>query len=159
MCIISLSLSLSICIFIDIVLYTYIYIDIVYICIFIYIYNYIKLYTYSCIYLYILLYVYNCIYKTIYIWIKSCDVFTCLQNLCIENACIAAHDKTGRYASMFTVDKVLAPPMGTVMDVLKSEGRFRWECLKQTLDQKIHLPLDTRSCWLPSHPTTVFMNH
>ncbi|XP_077957772.1 transforming growth factor-beta-induced protein ig-h3 [Gasterosteus aculeatus] len=51
-------------------------------------------------------------------------VFVYRNNLCIENACIAAHDKTGRYASMFTVDKVLAPPMGTVMDVLKSEGRF-----------------------------------
>ncbi|KAL6117202.1 tgfbi [Pungitius sinensis] len=51
-------------------------------------------------------------------------VFVYRNNLCIENACIAAHDKTGRYASMFTVDKVLAPPMGTVMDVLKSESRF-----------------------------------
>ncbi|KAM8910877.1 transforming growth factor-beta-induced protein ig-h3 [Spinachia spinachia] len=51
-------------------------------------------------------------------------VFVYRNNLCIENACIAAHDKRGRYASMFTVDKVLAPPMGTVMDVLKSEGRF-----------------------------------
>lgn len=49
------------------------------------------------------------------------------QNLCIENACIAAHDKTGRFATMFTVDKVLAPPMGTVMDVLKADNRFRWE--------------------------------
>ena len=49
----------------------------------------------------------------------------CSQNLCIENACIAAHDKTGRYATMFTVDKVLTPPMGTVMDVLKADDRFR----------------------------------
>jgi len=46
------------------------------------------------------------------------------NNLCIENACIAAHDKTGRFATMFTVDKVLTPPMGTVMDVLKADDRF-----------------------------------
>ncbi|XP_069029489.1 transforming growth factor-beta-induced protein ig-h3 [Embiotoca jacksoni] len=51
-------------------------------------------------------------------------VFVYRNNLCIENACIAAHDKTGRYASMFTVDKVLSPPMGTVMDVLKADDRF-----------------------------------
>ncbi|XP_070692424.1 transforming growth factor-beta-induced protein ig-h3 [Pempheris klunzingeri] len=51
-------------------------------------------------------------------------VFVYRNNLCIENACIAAHDKTGRYASMFTVDKVLTPPMGTVMDVLKADDRF-----------------------------------
>lgn len=48
-----------------------------------------------------------------------------MQSLCIENACIAANDKTGRFASLFTVDKVLAPPMGTVMDVLKASDRFR----------------------------------
>lgn len=47
------------------------------------------------------------------------------QNLCIENTCIAAHDKTGRYSSLFTVNKVLAPPMGTIMDVLKADDRFR----------------------------------
>jgi len=51
-------------------------------------------------------------------------VFVYRNNLCIENACIAAHDKTGRFASMFTVDKVLTPPMGTVMDVLKADHRF-----------------------------------
>ncbi|XP_017293516.1 transforming growth factor-beta-induced protein ig-h3 [Kryptolebias marmoratus] len=51
-------------------------------------------------------------------------VFVYRNNLCIENACIAAHDKTGRFASLFTVDKVLVPPMGTVMDVLKAEERF-----------------------------------
>ncbi|XP_022617065.1 transforming growth factor-beta-induced protein ig-h3 [Seriola dumerili] len=51
-------------------------------------------------------------------------VFVYRNNLCIENACIAAHDKTGRYASMFTVDKVLTPPMGTIMDVLKADDRF-----------------------------------
>ncbi|KAM3613407.1 uncharacterized protein V6R79_025614 [Siganus canaliculatus] len=51
-------------------------------------------------------------------------VFVYRNNLCIENACIAAHDKTGRYGAMFTVDKVLTPPSGTVMDVLKAEDRF-----------------------------------
>ncbi|XP_041653548.1 transforming growth factor-beta-induced protein ig-h3 isoform X2 [Cheilinus undulatus] len=51
-------------------------------------------------------------------------VFVYRNNICIENACIAAHDKTGRYATMFTVDKVLTPPMGTVMDVLKADDRF-----------------------------------
>ncbi|XP_072251199.1 transforming growth factor-beta-induced protein ig-h3 [Leuresthes tenuis] len=51
-------------------------------------------------------------------------VFVYRNNLCIENACIAAHDKIGRYASMFTVDKILTPPMGTVMDVLKADDRF-----------------------------------
>ncbi|KAM4621411.1 transforming growth factor-beta-induced protein ig-h3 [Polymixia lowei] len=51
-------------------------------------------------------------------------VFVYRNNLCIENTCIAAHDKTGRFASMFTVDKVLTPPMGTVMDILKADDRF-----------------------------------
>ncbi|KAM9849949.1 transforming growth factor-beta-induced protein ig-h3 [Aulostomus maculatus] len=51
-------------------------------------------------------------------------VFVYRNNLCIENACIAAHDKIGRYATMFTVDKVLTPPMGTIMDVLKADDRF-----------------------------------
>ncbi|XP_036404539.1 transforming growth factor-beta-induced protein ig-h3 isoform X2 [Megalops cyprinoides] len=51
-------------------------------------------------------------------------VFVYRNNLCIENACIAAHDKTGRFATMFTVDKVLTPPSGTVMDVLKGDDRF-----------------------------------
>ncbi|XP_017545484.1 transforming growth factor-beta-induced protein ig-h3 [Pygocentrus nattereri] len=51
-------------------------------------------------------------------------VFVFRNNLCIENACIAAHDKNGRYATMFIVDKVLAPPMGTIMDVLKADSRF-----------------------------------
>ncbi|XP_076878008.1 transforming growth factor-beta-induced protein ig-h3 [Brachyhypopomus gauderio] len=51
-------------------------------------------------------------------------VFVYRNNLCIENACIAAHDIDGRYGTMFTVDKVLVPPMGTVMDVLKAENRF-----------------------------------
>uniref|UniRef100_A0A8C7XHT3 Transforming growth factor-beta-induced protein ig-h3 n=1 Tax=Oryzias sinensis TaxID=183150 RepID=A0A8C7XHT3_9TELE len=51
-------------------------------------------------------------------------VFVYRNNLCIENSCIAAHDKVGRHASMFTVDKVLVPPMGTIMDVLKADNRF-----------------------------------
>ncbi|XP_066572759.1 transforming growth factor-beta-induced protein ig-h3 isoform X2 [Amia ocellicauda] len=51
-------------------------------------------------------------------------VFVYRNSLCIENACIAAHDKKGRYGSLFIVDKVLTPPMGTVMDVLKGDSRF-----------------------------------
>ncbi|KAI5607978.1 transforming growth factor-beta-induced protein ig-h3 precursor, partial [Silurus asotus] len=51
-------------------------------------------------------------------------VFVYRNNLCIENACIAAHDKNGRHGNMFIVDKLLAPPMGTVMDVLKADNRF-----------------------------------
>lgn len=47
------------------------------------------------------------------------------QSLCIENSCIAAHDKRGRYGTLFTLDRVLTPPMGTVMDVLKGDNRFR----------------------------------
>ncbi|MEQ2212485.1 hypothetical protein XENOCAPTIV_000325, partial [Xenoophorus captivus] len=47
-------------------------------------------------------------------------------NLCIENACIAAHDRTGRYATMFTMDKVLTPPVGTLMDILKVDDRFSY---------------------------------
>lgn len=49
----------------------------------------------------------------------------CLQNLCIENACIAAHDKRGRFGTLFSVDKMLTPPSGSVMDVLKADHRFR----------------------------------
>lgn len=49
----------------------------------------------------------------------------CLQNLCIENACIAAHDKKGRFGTLFIMDKMLTPPSGTVMDVLKADHRFR----------------------------------
>ncbi|KAM9740741.1 LOW QUALITY PROTEIN: transforming growth factor-beta-induced protein ig-h3-like [Menidia menidia] len=51
-------------------------------------------------------------------------VFVYRNNLCVENACIAAHDRTGRYGSLFTVDQVLAPPTGTLMDVLKADDRF-----------------------------------
>ncbi|MEQ2172071.1 hypothetical protein GOODEAATRI_017285, partial [Goodea atripinnis] len=64
-------------------------------------------------------------------WLSLCPQICCylmmllpLQNLCIENACIAAHDRTGRYATMFTMDKVLTPPVGTLMDVLKVDDRF-----------------------------------
>ncbi|KAJ3587351.1 hypothetical protein NHX12_010949 [Muraenolepis orangiensis] len=51
-------------------------------------------------------------------------VFVYRNNLCIENACIAAHDRTGRFATMLTMDKVLTPPTGTIMDVLKADDRF-----------------------------------
>ncbi|KAM3866930.1 transforming growth factor-beta-induced protein ig-h3 [Diretmus argenteus] len=51
-------------------------------------------------------------------------VFVYRNNLCIENACIAAHDKKGRFATMFTLDKIITPPMGTVMDVLKGDDQF-----------------------------------
>ncbi|XP_029917728.1 transforming growth factor-beta-induced protein ig-h3 [Myripristis murdjan] len=51
-------------------------------------------------------------------------VFIYRNSLCIENACIAAHDKTGRFGTLLTVDKVLTPPMGTVMDILKADDRF-----------------------------------
>lgn len=49
----------------------------------------------------------------------------CFQNLCIENACIAAHDKRGRFGTLFSMDKMLTPPSGSVMDVLKADHRFR----------------------------------
>lgn len=45
-------------------------------------------------------------------------------SLCIENSCIAAHDKRGRFGTLFTMDRMLTPPMGTVMDVLKGDNRF-----------------------------------
>ncbi|XP_077589174.1 transforming growth factor-beta-induced protein ig-h3 isoform X2 [Stigmatopora nigra] len=51
-------------------------------------------------------------------------VFVYRNNLCVENACLAAHDKTGRYGTMFTVDNLLTPPTGTIMDVLKADDRF-----------------------------------
>lgn len=47
-----------------------------------------------------------------------------MQSLCIENSCIAAHDKRGRYGTLFTMDRMLTPPVGTVMDVLKGDNRF-----------------------------------
>uniref|UniRef100_A0A8C5NAR2 Transforming growth factor-beta-induced protein ig-h3 n=1 Tax=Gouania willdenowi TaxID=441366 RepID=A0A8C5NAR2_GOUWI len=51
-------------------------------------------------------------------------VFVYRNSLCIENSCIAAHDRTGRYGSLLTVDKVLTPPTGTLMDILKADARF-----------------------------------
>lgn len=55
---------------------------------------------------------------------KELRVFVYRNNLCIENACIAAHDKRGRFGTLFTVEKMLTPPVGTVMDVLKADNRF-----------------------------------
>ncbi|XP_053152730.1 transforming growth factor-beta-induced protein ig-h3 isoform X2 [Hemicordylus capensis] len=55
---------------------------------------------------------------------KELRVFVYRNNLCIENACIAAHDKRGRFGTLFTIDKMLTPPVGTVMDVLKADDRF-----------------------------------
>ncbi|XP_062976835.1 transforming growth factor-beta-induced protein ig-h3 [Elgaria multicarinata webbii] len=55
---------------------------------------------------------------------KQLRVFVYRNNLCIENVCIAAHDKRGRFGTLFSVDKMLTPPVGTVMDVLKADDRF-----------------------------------
>uniref|UniRef100_A0A8C3EAD0 Transforming growth factor beta induced n=1 Tax=Corvus moneduloides TaxID=1196302 RepID=A0A8C3EAD0_CORMO len=55
---------------------------------------------------------------------KELRVFVYRNNLCIENACIAAHDKRGRFGTLFSVDKMLTPPTGSVMDVLKADHRF-----------------------------------
>ncbi|KFO88477.1 Transforming growth factor-beta-induced protein ig-h3, partial [Buceros rhinoceros silvestris] len=55
---------------------------------------------------------------------KELRVFVYRNNLCIENACIAAHDKKGRFGTLFIMDKMLTPPSGTVMDVLKADHRF-----------------------------------
>ncbi|XP_042310213.1 transforming growth factor-beta-induced protein ig-h3 [Sceloporus undulatus] len=55
---------------------------------------------------------------------KELRVFVYRNNLCIENACIAAHDKRGRFGTLFAVDKIVTPPVGTVMDVLKADDRF-----------------------------------
>ncbi|MGH0127092.1 UNVERIFIED_CONTAM: hypothetical protein FKN15_043781 [Acipenser sinensis] len=55
---------------------------------------------------------------------KKLRVFVYRNAVCIENTCIAAHDKKGRYGSLFHIDKVLTPPVGTVMDVLKGDNRF-----------------------------------
>ncbi|XP_007114326.1 transforming growth factor-beta-induced protein ig-h3 isoform X2 [Physeter macrocephalus] len=55
---------------------------------------------------------------------KKLRVFVYRNSLCIENSCIAAHDKRGRYGTLFTMDRVLTPPAGTVMDVLKGDSRF-----------------------------------
>uniref|UniRef100_A0A4W3HCF1 Transforming growth factor-beta-induced protein ig-h3 n=1 Tax=Callorhinchus milii TaxID=7868 RepID=A0A4W3HCF1_CALMI len=55
---------------------------------------------------------------------KQLRVFVYRNALCIENTCIAAHDRTGRYGSMLIMDKVLTPPVGTIMDILKADNRF-----------------------------------
>ncbi|XP_072485974.1 transforming growth factor-beta-induced protein ig-h3 [Notamacropus eugenii] len=55
---------------------------------------------------------------------KKLRVFVYRNSLCIENSCIAAHDKRGRFGTLFTVDRMLTPPMGTIMDVLKADNRF-----------------------------------
>ncbi|XP_073476795.1 transforming growth factor-beta-induced protein ig-h3 [Aquarana catesbeiana] len=55
---------------------------------------------------------------------KTLRVFVYRNALCIENSCIDAHDKKGRYGTMFIVDKLLTPPSGNVMDVLKADNRF-----------------------------------
>ncbi|XP_040838232.1 transforming growth factor-beta-induced protein ig-h3 [Ochotona curzoniae] len=55
---------------------------------------------------------------------RKLRVFVYRNSLCIENSCIAAHDKKGRYGTLFTMDRILSPPMGTVMDVLKGDNRF-----------------------------------
>ncbi|XP_068947989.1 transforming growth factor-beta-induced protein ig-h3 [Petaurus breviceps papuanus] len=55
---------------------------------------------------------------------KKLRVFVYRNSLCIENSCIAAHDKRGRFGTLFTVDRILTPPIGTIMDVLKVDNRF-----------------------------------
>ncbi|XP_051834097.1 transforming growth factor-beta-induced protein ig-h3 isoform X1 [Antechinus flavipes] len=55
---------------------------------------------------------------------KKLRVFVYRNSLCIENSCIAAHDKRGRFGTLFTVDQMLTPPIGTIMDALKVDNRF-----------------------------------
>ncbi|XP_053317919.1 transforming growth factor-beta-induced protein ig-h3 [Spea bombifrons] len=55
---------------------------------------------------------------------KKLRVFVYRNALCIENSCIDAHDKKGRYGTLFVVDKLLTPPTGNVMDVLKADNQF-----------------------------------
>uniref|UniRef100_UPI00398F21C0 transforming growth factor-beta-induced protein ig-h3 isoform X2 n=1 Tax=Pristiophorus japonicus TaxID=55135 RepID=UPI00398F21C0 len=55
---------------------------------------------------------------------KKLRVFVYRNALCIENTCIAAHDRRGRYGSMMIMDKILTPPAGTIMDILKADDRF-----------------------------------
>ncbi|XP_067852324.1 transforming growth factor-beta-induced protein ig-h3 [Heptranchias perlo] len=55
---------------------------------------------------------------------KKLRVFVYRNALCIENTCIAAHDRRGRYGTMMIMDKILTPPAGTVMDILKADDRF-----------------------------------
>lgn len=40
---------------------------------------------------------------------KKLRVFVYRNSLCIENSCIAAHDKRGRYGTLFTMDRMLTP--------------------------------------------------
>ncbi|XP_030068029.1 transforming growth factor-beta-induced protein ig-h3 [Microcaecilia unicolor] len=55
---------------------------------------------------------------------KKLRVFAYRNSLCIENSCIAAHDKKGRFGTLFIMDKMLTLPTGTVMDALKADNRF-----------------------------------
>ncbi|XP_041050165.1 transforming growth factor-beta-induced protein ig-h3 [Carcharodon carcharias] len=55
---------------------------------------------------------------------KKLRVFVYRNALCVENSCIAAHDRRGRYGSMMIMDKILTPPVGTIMDILKADDRF-----------------------------------
>ncbi|XP_069753874.1 transforming growth factor-beta-induced protein ig-h3 isoform X2 [Narcine bancroftii] len=55
---------------------------------------------------------------------KKLRVFVYRNALCIENSCIAAHDKRGRYGTMMIMDNILTPPIGTIMDILKADDRF-----------------------------------
>ncbi|XP_053232839.1 transforming growth factor-beta-induced protein ig-h3 [Podarcis raffonei] len=55
---------------------------------------------------------------------KQLRVFVYRNTLCIENACIAAHDKRGRFGTLLSMEKLVTPPLGTVMDVLKADDRF-----------------------------------
>lgn len=45
--------------------------------------------------------------------------FAPLQSLCIENSCIAAHDKRGRYGTPVALHGPVLTSVGTVMDVLE----------------------------------------
>ncbi|XP_038651755.1 transforming growth factor-beta-induced protein ig-h3 [Scyliorhinus canicula] len=55
---------------------------------------------------------------------KKLRVFVYRNALCVENSCIAAHDRRGRYGSMMIMDKIITPPVGTIMDILKADDRF-----------------------------------
>ncbi|XP_067899760.1 transforming growth factor-beta-induced protein ig-h3 [Heterodontus francisci] len=55
---------------------------------------------------------------------KKLRVFVYRNALCVENSCIAAHDRRGRYGSLMIMDKILTPPAGTIMDILKADDRF-----------------------------------
>ncbi|XP_055499177.1 transforming growth factor-beta-induced protein ig-h3 [Leucoraja erinacea] len=55
---------------------------------------------------------------------KKLRVFVYRNALCVENTCIAAHDRKGRFGAMMIMDKILTPPVGTIMDILKADDRF-----------------------------------